>query len=247
MWLAGSLQAVRARGGLVEQYTGEVLEEHPVEQGAPGYRGVFVSEWERTLWRTVCTVGERVGASKRVVREVFWFYRCTRRLRALTGFKRLGLCEKCVLTVYYVVARVLGDVALAERVASELGLYGSGAGDPEVERYLTTALQYASAIYAVDPVAAVETVARVHSGLLPSTVYERAKEIALELQRLLCGRSPRVVAAVALKLALDEVAPGRRGELPPSIYSTLGVSKHVVSSLARRLARLLPARASSRS
>lgn len=234
---------------IVDSFNGEVEEDRLLEQ-KPSIRAsdyaeweskrqheVFISDKDRRLWSTIWNVGEKIGAPKWIRDEVFWFYKKARALKTHPMFKSktLYLNDKCIRAVYYVIAKKRGEHEFAEKIAfmpcdqsGEPCYVNRKKGDPAFKKYLKVALRYASVIYPNhrrDPVLLINEIVRRKTGVIPESVYRRAKEIALKLQAFLSGRSPGTIVATCFKLALDEIMPENSKPIFSYICSILKVSE----------------------
>lgn len=242
---------------IIDSYSGEVeervLDHKPsirasdyAEWESKRYHEVLVSDKDRKLWSIIWSIGEKIGAPKWLRDEVFWFYKKARVLKThpMLKSKYLHLNDKCIIAVYYVVAKKRGEYGLADKIASmpcnSLGepcYVNRKRGDPVFKKYLKIVLRYASVIYpnhGRNPIALIDIVAK-KTTTVPETVYRRAKEIAVKLYPYLSGRSPGTVAATCLKLALDEVMPGNSKPVFTYICSVLKVSEASVQNFINHL------------
>jgi len=247
----------------VDTFTGVVEEDHPIES-KPSIMAKDYAEWEskrnhevlisdadRKLWAQIWSVGERIGAPKWLIQDVFWFYKKARALKTRPEFKGRGLYtsdEKCILAVYYVVAKKRGLLNLAEQIASmpcgEMGepcYINRKRGDPKFKKYLNIALRYASVIYPAssrDPFPILNKVAS--EVPLPESVFRRAREILAKYEHMLGGRKIGTVVAASIGIALEEMFPDSWRQYFVLVCKSLGVSEISVRALINKIKKSEP-------
>jgi len=208
---------------------------------------VLVTDEDRKLMAPIWRVGEKIGTPEWLRRDVFWFYKAARALKARPEFKGKGLHvsdERCILAVYYVVAKRRGLLDLADRIAmmpcGEDGIpcyINRKKGDPKFKRYLNIALRYAAVIYPInlgrDPIVVLNKVAS--EVPMPEFVVRRATEIVAKLQPLLSGRRLATIVAAALGIALEEVFPSSWRTIFRIVCKALNVSEISVRSLISKI------------
>jgi len=245
-------------GEVVDPLSGVVEEEHLLES-KPGIRASDYAEWEskkshevlltdadRRLWAPIWSVGEKVGAPAWLRQEVFWFYKKAKALKTRPEFKGCGLYvtdDRCILAVYYVVAKKRGLFNLAEEIAlmpcgdsGEPCYINRKKGDRKFKKYLKIALRYASFIYpnnVRNPTATLNMVAT--QVPLPEAVFRRAREHLLKLGHVLGGRRMGTVAAASLGLALEEIFPSNWRQYFKVVCRCLNVSELSVKDLMDKI------------
>jgi len=248
---------------VVDSLSGVVEEEHLLES-KPGIRASDYAEWEskkshevlisdadKRFWAPIWVVGEKVGAPAWLRQEVFWFYKKAKALKTRPEFKGCGLYitdERCILAVYYVVAKKRGLFSLAEEIAlmpcgdsGEPCYINRKKGDRKFKKYLKIALRYASFIYpnnVRDPTATLNMVAT--QVPLPEAVFRRAREHLLKLGHVLGGRRVGTVAAASLGLALEEIFPSNWRQYFKVVCRCLNVSELSVKSLMDKIKKQSP-------
>jgi len=246
------------RAEVVDPMSGVVEEDHLFES-KPGIRAGDYAEWlskkshevmisdeDRKLMAPIWRVGEKIGAPEWLRRDVFWFYKTAKALKARPEFKGKGLHvsdERCILAVYYVVAKRRGLLDLADRIATmpcgEEGIpcyINRKKGDPKFKRYLNVALRYAAVIYpntGRDPVLVLNKVASEIP--MPESVVRRAAEIIAKLYPALSGRRLATIVAAALGIALEEFFPSTWREIFRIVCKALNVSEISVRSLITKV------------
>jgi len=247
------------RAEVVDPMSGVVEEDHLFES-KPSIRASDYAEWEskrshevlvsdedRKLMAPIWRVGEKIGAPEWLRRDVFWFYKMARALKARPEFKGKGLHtsdERCILAVYYVVAKRRGLLDLADRIAmmpcGEDGMpcyVNRKKGDSKFKKYLNIALRYAAVIYpnnlGRDPIAVLNRVAS--EVPMPESVVRRAAEIIAKLYPALSGRRLATIVAAALGIALEEVFPESWRTIFKIVCRALNVSEISVRSLIAKV------------
>jgi len=245
-------------GEVVDPLSG-VVEEDRFFESKPSIRASDYAEWEskkshevlltdadRRLWAPIWSVGEKVGAPAWLRQEVFWFYKKAKALKTRPEFKGCGLYvtdDRCILAVYYVVAKKRGLFNLVEQIAympcgsdGEPCYINRKKGDRKFKKYLKIALRYASFIYpntGRDPIHVLNKVASEIP--MPEAVIRRAAEIVAKLYPLLSGRRLTTIVVAALGIALEEAFPSSWMRIFSLVCKALNVSEISVRSLINKV------------
>jgi len=246
------------RGEVVDTLSGVVEEDQFFEQ-RPSIRASDYAEWEskkshevlisdadKKLWASIWRVGERIGAPRWLVQDVFYFYKMARTLKTRPEFRGRGLHtsdERCILAVFYVVARRRGLLNLADQIAlmpcepnGEPCYINRKKGDKKFKKYLNIALRYASFIYPNSRRDPLIVLSKVASDIpLPETVVRRTREIITKLQPAMGGRRLATVVAAALGLALEEIFPSTWKQIFSVVCKALNVSEISVRSFISKI------------
>ena len=204
----------------IDRYTGEVNGQHIVIDNivrASDYAeweqkrttSVRLTEQEKRIWKRASEIGNRLGAPRWLINEVFWFIKMMYKLKEKLGTGISIGKDKFMYAVFAVVAEKKGFIEFTDRInRMDCGdgipcMLTRRKGDKAYRRYKKRIEEYASHIYkAVKRNPRDVILLYATRFYLPSEVVALAIDLATRNKHMFSGRKSSTMAAASILAAV---------------------------------------------